>query len=29
MEVRDPVHGSIAIQDAEIPIVEHLFFQKT
>lgn len=28
MEVRDPVHGSIAIQDSEIPIVEHLFFQR-
>lgn len=28
MEVRDPVHGSIAIFDAEIPILEHAFFQR-
>ena len=28
MEVRDPVHGSIAIFDAEIPILEHPFFQR-
>ncbi|MFZ4714763.1 MAG: HD domain-containing protein [Bacteriovoracaceae bacterium] len=28
MEVRDPVHGSIAIHDEEIPIIEHAFFQR-
>jgi len=28
MEVRDPVHGSIQIEDSEIPILEHLFFQR-
>ncbi len=28
MEIRDPVHGSIAINDAEIPILEHAFFQR-
>lgn len=28
MEIRDPVHGSIAIFDAEIPILEHAFFQR-
>jgi HD superfamily phosphohydrolase len=28
VEVRDPVHGSIAIFDAEIPILEHAFFQR-
>ena len=28
MEVRDPVHGSIAIFDAEIPVLEHPFFQR-
>ncbi|MBY0517901.1 MAG: HD domain-containing protein [Bacteriovoracaceae bacterium] len=28
MEVRDPVHGSIAIYDREIPILEHAFFQR-
>lgn len=28
MEIRDPVHGSIAIYDAEIPILEHAFFQR-
>lgn len=28
MEVRDPVHGSIAIYDAEIPVLEHAFFQR-
>ncbi len=28
MEVRDPVHGSIAIHDAEIAILEHPFFQR-
>lgn len=28
MEIRDPVHGSIAIHDAEIPVIEHAFFQR-
>jgi hypothetical protein len=28
MEIRDPVHGSIAIHDEEIPILEHAFFQR-
>jgi HD superfamily phosphohydrolase len=28
MEVRDPVHGSIYIQDSEIPIIEHPYFQR-
>lgn len=28
MEVRDPVHGSIKIQDEEIEIIEHPFFQR-
>lgn len=28
MEVRDPVHGSIKVQDAEIPILENPFFQR-
>jgi HD superfamily phosphohydrolase len=28
MEIRDPVHGSIAIHDAEIPILENPFFQR-
>lgn len=28
MEVRDPVHGSIPIHDAEIEILEHPFFQR-
>lgn len=28
MEVRDPVHGSIKIQDEEIQILEHPFFQR-
>lgn len=28
MEIRDPVHGSIAIHDAEIQILEHPFFQR-
>lgn len=28
MEIRDPVHGSIAVRDAEIPIIEHPFFQR-
>ncbi len=28
MEVRDPVHGSIPIDDAEIAILEHPFFQR-
>jgi hypothetical protein len=28
MEIRDPVHGSIAIYDAEIPIIENEFFQR-
>ncbi len=28
MEVRDPVHGSIPIDDAEIEILEHPFFQR-
>lgn len=28
MEIRDPVHGSIAIHDAEIPIIDHPFFQR-
>jgi hypothetical protein len=28
VEVRDPVHGSIAIDDAEIQILEHPFFQR-
>lgn len=28
MEIRDPVHGSIPILDAEIEIIEHPFFQR-
>jgi HD superfamily phosphohydrolase len=28
MEVRDPVHGSIKIQNEEIQIIEHPFFQR-
>ena len=28
MEIRDPVHGSIAICDSEIEILEHPFFQR-
>lgn len=28
MEIRDPVHGSIPIHDAEIEILEHPFFQR-
>ncbi|MFP5459183.1 MAG: HD domain-containing protein [Bacteriovoracia bacterium] len=28
MEIRDPVHGSIAIHDAEIAIIDHPFFQR-
>lgn len=28
MEIRDPVHGSIAIHDSEIQIIEHPFFQR-
>lgn len=28
MEIRDPVHGSIQIYDAEIEILEHPFFQR-
>jgi HD superfamily phosphohydrolase len=28
VEIRDPVHGSIAIHDAEIEILEHPFFQR-
>lgn len=28
MEIRDPVHGSIPINDAEISILEHPFFQR-
>ncbi len=28
MEIRDPVHGSIAIRDEEIPIIHHAFFQR-
>lgn len=28
MEIRDPVHGSIAILDEEIPILENPFFQR-
>ncbi len=28
MEVRDPVHGSIKVQDSEIEILEHPFFQR-
>lgn len=28
MEIRDPVHGSIPIHDAEIQILEHPFFQR-
>ncbi len=28
MEIRDPVHGSIPIHDAEIEIIEHPFFQR-
>lgn len=28
MEIRDPVHGSIAIRDAEIAIIDHPFFQR-
>jgi HD superfamily phosphohydrolase len=28
VEVRDPIHGSIPIQDVEIAIIEHPFFQR-
>jgi HD superfamily phosphohydrolase len=28
VEIRDPVHGSIAIHDSEIEILEHPFFQR-
>ena len=28
MEIRDPVHGSISINDSEIEILEHPFFQR-
>ena len=28
MEIRDPVHGSIPINDSEIEILEHPFFQR-
>jgi HD superfamily phosphohydrolase len=28
VEIRDPVHGSIPIQDSEIKILEHPFFQR-
>ena len=28
MEVRDPIHGAIDIRDAEIPILDNLFFQR-
>ncbi len=28
MEIRDPVHGSIQINDSEIQIIEHPFFQR-
>ncbi len=28
MEIRDPVHGSIDIQDVEIPIIEHPLFSR-
>lgn len=28
MEIRDPIHGSIQIHDAEISIIEHPFFQR-
>jgi len=28
VEIRDPVHGSIQIHDAEIEIIEHPFFQR-
>lgn len=28
MEIRDPIHGSIAIEDYEIPILAHPFFQR-
>ena len=28
MEIRDPVHGSIQIQDEEIPIIQNVFFQR-
>lgn len=28
MEIRDPVHGSIAILDEEVPIIEHPLFQR-
>lgn len=28
MEVRDPVHGSIPIEDQEIPLLENQFFQR-
>ena len=28
MEIRDPVHGSIAIEDHEIPIIRAPFFQR-
>ncbi|MCE3012501.1 MAG: HD domain-containing protein, partial [Proteobacteria bacterium] len=28
MEIRDPVHGSIAIDDAEKQIILHPFFQR-
>jgi len=28
MEIRCPVHGSIHIHSAEIPVIEHPFFQR-
>jgi HD superfamily phosphohydrolase len=28
VEIRDPIHGSIHIDDSEIPIIEHPFFQR-
>jgi uncharacterized protein len=28
LEIRDPVHGSIQIEQAEIPVLEHRFFQR-
>ncbi len=28
MEVRDPIHGAIAVQDGEIPILDHPFVQR-
>ncbi|MBP9675049.1 MAG: HD domain-containing protein [Bacteriovoracaceae bacterium] len=28
MEIRDPVHGSIAILEAEVPLLEHPYFQR-